>query len=118
MIDYQLEDDPTLEEFKEFMNVLSNDDDGICRMCLKAAESYVQNAIGFELPGFYSKGSDAFDLYKQAVFAFAGTNFTNRIAYANAQQYESNLTGKSYIGSLRGMYLIEQEKAEKAGDQG
>ncbi|USS85078.1 head-tail connector protein [Fructilactobacillus myrtifloralis] len=118
MFNYQLDNDETLEEFKNFMNILSDNDDSICRMCLKAAESYVQNAIGFELPSFYAKGSDAYDLYKQAVFAFAGTNFTNRIAYADSAQYESNLTGKSYIGSLRGMYLIELENAEKAGDKG
>lgn len=91
------------DEFKRVLGYLPDDDQLDAQLeqrmtsSLKAAELYVQGAIGQDDPSFYQK-DDIMTLYKLACFAIAA-NWFNHPSTA-----VSSTTAKSIIGQLRGSY--------------
>lgn len=91
------------DEFKRTLGFLPNDEmidpQVLQRMitALRAAEFYVQGAIGDANASFY-KRDDIFPLYRTACVAIAA-NWFNHPATA-----VSSTTAKSIIGQLRGSY--------------
>lgn len=91
------------DEFKRTLGFLPNDEmldsQTVQRMisAIKAAEIYVQGAIGDANNGFY-KRDDIFPLYQAACFAI-GANWFNHPSTA-----VSSTTARAIIGQLRGSY--------------
>lgn len=91
------------DEFKRTLGYLPDDDmldaQSVQRMnsTLKAAENYVQGAIGQENPDFYQK-DEILDLYKLACYAI-GANW-----YSHPSTAVSSTTAKAIIGQLRSSY--------------
>lgn len=81
------------------LRIDGNLDDELLDAYIRAAESYIKNAVGAD-ENFYADN----DLFDVAVVALASSYYTNRTALSNTQTYTINMTLNSIIGQLRGQW--------------
>lgn len=81
------------------LRIDGNLDDELLDAYIRAAESYIKNAVGAD-ENFYADN----DLFDVAVVALASSYYTERTALSSTQLYPVNLTLNSIIGQLRGKF--------------
>lgn len=84
-------------------------DDNLIETYVKAAQSFVHNAVGDDVNGFYDD-EQVSSLVNLAVMSLAGTYYQNRLALSDVQTYPVDLTVNSIIGQLRGLRNSFEEK--------
>lgn len=75
--------------------------------CLKAAEDYVQGAVGEDVSGFYQAN---LNLYKLACNSLAASYYQNPTSLTTSPVNQVDLVANSVIGQLRGRYANEAIK--------
>lgn len=94
--------DPRVQDVKNILYLDGNDDDELLNSYVIAADSFVHNAIGDDVQGFYDS-SKVKSLVKIATESLAATYFQNRLSLSDTQTYPVDLTVNSIIGQLRGI---------------
>ena len=108
--------DPLVPQVRDMLYLDDDSDDQLLDSYIKAAQSFVHNAVGEDVNGFYDD-SRVKPLVTLAVMSLAGTYYQNRLALSDVQMYPVDLTMNSIIGQLRGLRNTCAEDAEKkAGD--
>lgn len=108
--------DPLVPRVRDMLYLDDDSDDQLLDSYIKAAQSFVHNAVGEDVNGFYDD-SHVKPLVTLAVMSLAGTYYQNRLTLSDAQMYQVDLTMNSIIGQLRGIRNTFAEDAEKkAGD--
>lgn len=108
--------DPLVPQVRDMLYLDDDSDDQLLDSYIKAAQSFVHNAVGEDINGFYDD-SRVKSLVTLAVMSLAGTYYQNRLALSDVQMYPVDLTMNSIIGQLRGLRNTFAEDAEKkAGD--
>lgn len=97
----EVEVDPRVQDVKNILYLDGNDDDQLLNSYVIAADSFVHNAIGKDVNGFYND-FQVKALVDLAVKSLAATYFQNRLALSDTQTYPIDLTANSIIGQLRG----------------
>lgn len=103
----------TVDRVKDVLYLDGNDDDVLLSSYVRAAYSFVHNAIGDDVNGFYDKPS-VHSLVSTAVISLAATYFQNRLALSDTQTFPIDLTVNSIIGQLRGMRNSFEEKGDNS----
>ncbi|WP_407886036.1 head-tail connector protein [Levilactobacillus sp. N40-8-2] len=98
----------TLDRLKNSLRIDSTADDDMLNGYLKAAQSYIQNAIGTDVAEFYT-GPSVTDLYDVAVMALASSYYNVRSSLVSTTTISVNLPVNSIIGQLRGLYAKQEE---------
>ncbi|WP_394268003.1 head-tail connector protein [Limosilactobacillus vaginalis] len=104
---------PMVKRVREMLYLDDDSDDTLIETYVKAAQSYVHNAVGDDVNGFYDD-SQVTSLVNLAVMSLAGTYYQNRLALSDTQAYPVDLTVNSIIGQLRG---IRNKFEEVTGDE-
>lgn len=107
--------DLMVKRVREMLYLDDDSDDNLIETYVKAARSYVHNAIGDDVNGFYAD-SQVTSLVNLAVMSLAGTYYQNRLALSDTQAYPVDLTVNSIIGQLRGIYNLYEEKNNETTD--
>lgn len=108
--------DPLVPQVRDMLYLDDDSDDQLLDSYIKAAQSFVHNAVGEDVNGFYDD-SRVKSLVTLAVMSLAGTYYQNRLALSDVQMYSVDLTMNSIIGQLRGLRNTFAEDGEKkAGD--
>lgn len=103
--------DPLVPRLRDMLYLDDDSDDMLLNSYIKAAQSFVHNAIGDDVNGFYDD-SRVVSLVDIAVMSLAGTYYQNRLALSDVQTYTVDLTVNSIIGQLRGLYNTFAEKGD------
>ena len=101
----------TVDRVKDVLYLDGNEDDVLLSSYVLAANSFVHNAIGQDVNGFYSEPSVS-ALVSTAVISLAATYFQNRLSLSDTQTFPIDLTVNSIIGQLRGMRNTFEEKSD------
>lgn len=99
----------TVDRVKDVLYLDGNEDDVLLSSYVLAANSFVHNAIGQDVNGFYSEPSVS-ALVSTAVISLAATYFQNRLSLSDTQTFPIDLTVNSIIGQLRGLRNSFEEK--------
>ena len=103
----------TVDRVKDVLYLDGNEDDVLLSSYVLAANSFVHNAIGQDVNGFYSEPSVS-ALVSTAVISLAATYFQNRLSLSDTQTFPIDLTVTSIIGQLRGMRNTFEEKSDSS----
>lgn len=103
----------TVDRVKDVLYLDGNEDDVLLSSYVLAANSFVRNAIGQDVNGFYSEPSVS-ALVSTAVISLAATYFQNRLSLSDTQTFPIDLTVNSIIGQLRGMRNSFEEKGDNS----
>ena len=103
----------TVDRVKDVLYLDGNEDDVLLSSYVLAANSFVHNAIGQDVNGFYSEPSVS-ALVSTAVISLAATYFQNRLSLSDTQTVPIDLTVNSIIGQLRGMRNTFEEKSDSS----
>ena len=103
----------TVDRVKDVLYLDGNEDDVLLSSYVLAANSFVHNAIGQDVNGFYSEPSVS-ALVSTAVISLAATYFQNRLSLSDTQTFPIDLTVNSIIGQLRGMRNTFEEKSDNS----
>lgn len=106
--------DPLVPRVRDMLYLDDDSDDMLLNSYIKAAQSFVHNAIGDDVNGFYDDATVS-SLVEVAVMSLAGTYYQNRLAISSTSTYVVDLTVNSIIGQLRG---LRDSFAEKEGKDG
>ena len=106
--------DPLVPRVRDMLYLDDDSDDMLLNSYIKAAQSFVHNAIGDDVNGFYDDATVS-SLVEVAVMSLAGTYYQNRLAISSTSNYVVDLTVNSIIGQLRGMRNSFAEKEDKDG---
>jgi|SRR5699024_9639493 len=101
----------TVDRVKDVLYLDGNEDDVLLSSYVLAANSFVHNAIGQDVNGFYSEPSVS-ALVSTAVISLAATYFQNRLSLSDTQTFPIDLTVNSIIGQLRGIRNTFEEKGD------
>lgn len=104
-----------VKRVREMLYLDDDSDDNLIEAYVKAARSYVHNAVGDDVNGFYDD-VQVTSLVNLAVMSLAGTYYQNRLALSDTQAYPVDLTVNSIIGQLRGIYNLYEEKDDEITD--
>lgn len=105
--------DQMVSRVKDVLYLDGNDDNNLLSSYVRAADSFVHNAIGQDVNGFYNEPSVS-SLVSTAVISLAATYFQNRLALSDTQTFPIDLTVNSIIGQLRGMRNTFEEKSDNS----
>ena len=103
----------TVDRVKDVLYLDGNEDDVLLSSYVLTANSFVHNAIGQDVNGFYSEPSVS-ALVSTAVISLAATYFQNRLSLSDTQTFPIDLTVNSIIGQLRGMRNTFEEKGDNS----
>ena len=103
----------TVDRVKDVLYLDGNEDDVLLSSYVLAANSFVHNAIGQDVNGFYSEPSVS-ALVSTAVISLAATYFQNRLSLSDTQTFPIDLTVNSIIGQLRGMRNTFEEESDSS----
>lgn len=101
--------DPQVKQVKNILYLDGNDDDQLLNSYVIAATSFVHNAVGEDVNGFY-EDEKIKPLVSTAVQSLAATYYQNRLSLADTPTYKIDLTVNSIIGQLRGLRNAFEEK--------
>ncbi len=104
--------DKLVPRVREMLYLDDDSDDQLLNSYVKAATSFIHNAIGEDVNGFYDD-SRVVSLVDIAVMSLAGTYYQNRLALSDTQTYPIDLTVNSIIGQLRGLRNSYDEESDK-----
>ena len=104
---------PLVRDVKNILYLDGNDDDELLNSYVIAADSFVRNAIGSDVNGFYDD-SHVKSLVDLAVKSLAATYYQNRLALSDTQTFPIDLTVNSIIGQLRGLRNSFEEKGDNS----
>lgn len=107
--------DPLVGRVRDMLYLDDDSDDQLLSSYVKAAQSFIHNAIGEDVNGFYAD-ERVKSLVDLAVMSLAGTYYQNRLALSDVQNYPVDLTVNSVIGQLRGLHDQIAEEPTKKGD--
>ncbi|MDD1380078.1 head-tail connector protein [Limosilactobacillus reuteri] len=102
-----------VDRVKDVLYLDGNEDDVLLSSYVLAANSFVHNAIGQDVNGFYSEPSVS-ALVSTAVISLAATYFQNRLSLSDTQTFPIDLTVNSIIGQLRGIRNTFEEKSDSS----
>ena len=102
-----------VDRVKDVLYLDGNEDDVLLSSYVLAANSFVHNAIGQDVNGFYSVPSVS-ALVSTAVISLAATYFQNRLSLSDTQTFPIDLTVNSIIGQLRGIRNTFEEKSDSS----
>ena len=102
-----------VDRVKDVLYLDGNEDDVLLSSYVLAANSFVHNAIGQDVNGFYSEPSVS-ALVSTAVISLAATYFQNRLSLSDTQTFPIDLSVNSIIGQLRGMRNTFEEKGDNS----
>lgn len=97
-------DSQDLKNLKDSLRIDGTDDDVLLASYLSAAKNYVKNAIDENLSQKFLELENVSDLYTTAVYALASAYYNNRSALSATAIVPVDLTLRSIIGQLRGLY--------------
>ncbi|MBB1123273.1 head-tail connector protein [Limosilactobacillus albertensis] len=103
--------DDLVPRVREMLYLDDDSDDPLLDSYVKAARSFVHNAIGEDVNDFYADPR-VISLVEIAVMSLAGTYYQNRLALSDVQTYTVDLTVNSILGQLRGLYDTFAEKGD------
>ena len=103
----------TVDRVKDVLYLDGNEDDVLLSSYVLAANSFVHNAIGEDVNGFY-EDTNVDSLVMMATVSLAATYFQNRLALSDTQTFPIDLTVNSIIGQLRGMRNTFEEKSDSS----
>lgn len=106
--------DPLVPRVRDMLYLDDDSDDMLLNSYIKAAQSFVHNAIGDDVNGFYDDTTVS-SLVEVAVMSLAGTYYQNRLAISSTSTYPVDLTVNSIIGQLRGLRDTFAEREDKDG---
>lgn len=108
--------DPLVPRVRDMLYLDDDSDDQLLDSYIKAAQSFIHNAVGEDVNGFYSDANVS-SLVTLAVMSLAGTYYQNRLALSDVQAYQIDLTMNSIIGQLRGLRdtFAEKEVGDGSG---
>ncbi|OYS70340.1 head-tail connector protein [Limosilactobacillus reuteri] len=104
--------DDLVPRVREMLYLDDDSDDSLLDSYIKAARSFVHNAIGEDVNDFYTDPR-VISLVEIAVMSLAGTYYQNRLALSDVQTYTVDLTVNSILGQLRGLYDTFAEKGDE-----
>lgn len=103
----------TVDRVKDVLYLDGNEDDVLLSSYVLAANSFVHNAIGQDVNGFY-EDTNVDSLVMMATVSLAATYFQNRLSLSDTQTFPIDLTVNSIIGQLRGMRNTFEEKGDNS----
>ena len=103
----------TVDRVKDVLYLDGNEDDVLLSSYVLAANSFVHNAIGQDVNGFY-EDTNVDSLVMMATVSLAATYFQNRLSLSDTQTFPIDLTVNSIIGQLRGMRNTFEEKSDNS----
>lgn len=103
----------TVDRVKDVLYLDGNEDDVLLSSYVLAANSFVHNAIGQDVNGFY-EDTNVNSLVMMATVSLAATYFQNRLSLSDTQTFPIDLTVNSIIGQLRGMRNTFEEKGDNS----
>ena len=103
----------TVDRVKDVLYLDGNEDDVLLSSYVRVAFSFVHNAIGEDVNGFY-EDTNVDSLVMMATVSLAATYFQNRLSLSDTQTFPIDLTVNSIIGQLRGMRNTFEEKSESS----
>lgn len=104
--------DPLVPRVRDMLYLDDNSDDMLLSTYIKAARSFIHNAIGNDVNGFYDDATVS-SLVEVAVMSLAGTYYQNRLAVSATSTYPVDLTVNSIISQLRGLRNSFAEKEDE-----
>lgn len=109
----------TLDDLKLNLRIDGNEDDTILQNELNAAVSFVKNAIcgGDNDTDAFFERVDVQPLFDNAVLALASTYYENRVSVSELQTYTIDAPLNSIIGTLRGIYDVNEEVDDNEKNQ-
>lgn len=109
----------TLDDLKLNLRIDGNEDDTILQTELNAAVSFVKNAIcgGDNDTDAFFERVDVQPLFDNAVLALASTYYENRVSVSELQTYTIDAPLNSIIGTLRGIYDVNEEVDDNEKNQ-
>ena len=102
-----------VDRVKDVLYLDGNEDDVLLSSYVLAANSFVHNAIGEDVNGFY-EDTNVNSLVMMATVSLAATYFQNRLSLSDTQTFPIDLTVNSIIGQLRGMRNTFEEKGDNS----
>lgn len=106
-----------VKKVHEILYLDDSSDDDLIESYIKAAQSFVQNAVGEDVNGFYDN-KQVSSLVELAVVSLAATYYQNRLALSDIQTYPIDLTVNSIIGQLRGIRnKFEEDEQSESTDK-
>lgn len=103
----------TVDRVKDVLYLDGNEDDVLLSSYVRVAFSFVHNAIGEDVNGFY-EDTNVDSLVMMATVSLAATYFQNRLSLSDTQTFPIDLTVNSIIGQLRGMRNTFEEKSDSS----
>lgn len=103
----------TVDRVKDVLYLDGNEDDTLLSSYVRVAFSFVHNAIGEDVNGFY-EDTNVNSLVMMATVSLAATYFQNRLSLSDTQTFPIDLTVNSIIGQLRGMRNSFEEKGDNS----
>lgn len=103
----------TVDRVKDVLYLDGNEDDALLSSYVRVAFSFVHNAIGEDVNGFY-EDTNVNSLVMMATVSLAATYFQNRLSLSDTQTFPIDLTVNSIIGQLRGMRNTFEEKGDNS----
>mgnify|MGYP003438593061 FL=1 len=103
----------TVDRVKDVLYLDGNEDDVLLSSYVRVAFSFVHNAIGEDVNGFY-EDTNVNSLVMMATVSLAATYFQNRLSLSDTQTFPIDLTVNSIIGQLRGMRNTFEEKSDSS----
>lgn len=103
----------TVDRVKDVLYLDGNEDDVLLSSYVRVAFSFVHNAIGEDVNGFY-EDTNVDSLVMMAIVSLAATYFQNRLSLSDTQTFPIDLTVNSIIGQLRGMRNTFEEKGDNS----
>ncbi len=103
----------TVDRVKDVLYLDGNEDDVLLSSYVRVAFSFVHNAIGEDVNGFY-EDTNVDSLVMMATVSLAATYFQNRLSLSDTQTFPIDLTVNSIIGQLRGMRNTFEEKGDNS----
>lgn len=102
-----------VDRVKDVLYLDGNEDDVLLSSYVRVAFSFVHNAIGEDVNGFY-EDTNVNSLVMMATVSLAATYFQNRLSLSDTQTFPIDLTVNSIIGQLRGMRNTFEEKGDNS----
>ena len=103
----------TVDRVKDVLYLDGNEDDVLLSSYVRVSFSFVHNAIGEDVNGFY-EDTNVNSLVMMATVSLAATYFQNRLSLSDTQTFPIDLTVNSIIGQLRGMRNTFEEKGDNS----
>ena len=103
----------TVDRVKDVLYLDGNEDDVLLASYVRVAFSFVHDAIGEDVNGFY-EDTNVDSLVMMATVSLAATYFQNRLSLSDTQTFPIDLTVNSIIGQLRGMRNTFEEKGDNS----